>query len=243
MFVLSNSAQDFARVTRDAFRLTIASFSKAWLPSLIGNILLIIPWGLMYFFAESVEAVSPSWIVIALGFTCLFYPVLMSTTLLTVEAVADGRPIRLADCFRQAARTSLPCLIAAFLFLLLVGIGSVLLIAPGIFLFVSLSFWWVAIVTQEQGISEAFRTSRQLVLKNWWRTAFVLSVLFGIFCATPAMIETGMNLFPAALADTWPVELMGAALTILDLILTPILFSALMLVQTHDLQLRRQEAG
>jgi hypothetical protein len=57
------------------------------------------------------------------------------------------------------------------------------------------------------------------------------------------MIETGMNLFPAALADTWPVELMGAALTILDLILTPILFSALMLVQTHDLQLRRQEAG
>jgi hypothetical protein len=224
-------------------RLTLAAFSKAWLPSLLGNMVLISPWCLLYFFAESAEAVSQSSILIAAGATLLFYPVLMSTTLLAVKAVADGRPTGLADCFRQGARSGLPCLMASFLFMLLVVIGSVLLIVPGIILFVSMSFWWLAMLTQEQGILAAFHFSRQLVSKNWWRTAFVLSVLFGVFCATPAMIETGMNLFPAALADTWPVSLFGAALTILDLIITPILFSALMLVQMHDLKLRGQEAA
>jgi hypothetical protein len=241
MFVLSNQSQDFVKVTTDTYRLTIASFSKAWLPSLLGNILSLFAPCLLYFYSQSVEWEYSSWLLLSLCAMALLYPVVMISTLIAVKAVADGRQVSLMDNFKEGLQYIAPCIGASFLVLLFVSIGSVLLFIPGIFLFVSLSFWWSGIVTERQSALTAFGFSRKLVSKNWWRTALVLAAMFGLISAIPTMIDVAMNLFPAALADAWPVKLIGLILAILDIVITPILFSALMVVQLNDLKQRKQE--
>jgi hypothetical protein len=242
MFVLSNQPQDFVKVPCDAYRLTIASFPKACLPSLIGNILLLSPLCLMYFFLENGESEFPSWLWIYMCVMALLYPAVMIGTLIAVKAVADGQEVSLVDNFKQGIQYIVPCTVASFLFLFFVSIGSVLLLIPGFFLYVSLSFWWGGIVTEKQSALNAFRFSRKLVSKNWWRTAMILSQMFGLVIATSTMIDFAMNLFPTALADVWFVTLIGLALSILYIVIMPIFFCALMVVQLNDLKQRNQES-
>ncbi|SFC61688.1 hypothetical protein SAMN05421780_107120 [Flexibacter flexilis DSM 6793] len=70
------------------------------------------------------------------------------------------------------------------LFSLIVGIGIVFCIAPGIYLAVALSLAYpIAILEDGRSVGEAFSRSRKLIQNNWWSSFgyfFVVSIIFGM---------------------------------------------------------------
>lgn len=90
----------------------------------------------------------------------------------------------------------------------------------------------------KQGVFAAFRSSRQLVSGNWWRTTFVLSSVFGITIGFTAVQERIISNFSAADAEAWPALTLGGVLCLLDLVATPIMFSAGIVAQRNDLKRR-----
>lgn len=66
---------------------------------------------------------------------------------------------------------------ASFLYAIVVMIGSLLLIIPGVWLGVSLAFCFYAVVADNKGPIESLKYSHGLVKGNWWRTAAVLTIV------------------------------------------------------------------
>ncbi|MGV1049308.1 MAG: hypothetical protein ACOYD4_12400 [Solirubrobacterales bacterium] len=101
-----------------------------------------------------------------------------------VRDVQGGRrDSSVGELFGFAAPVLLPLIGAGLLSGLGIGIGMVLLVAPGLFL---LTIWAViapAIVIERRGALEAFGRSRQLVRGNGWPVFWVIVVAFLIALA------------------------------------------------------------
>lgn len=85
-------------------------------------------------------------------------------------------------------------------FLLAIWIGFLLLFVPGIFLMVSLYFWFVLVVVEDQNFVEAFRNSWTLAKGNRW------SLLgLGVIVAAVASVMIGGPMILAFLLTPWTV--------------------------------------
>jgi hypothetical protein len=87
------------------------------------------------------------------------------------------RHVRIRDTLSHVPPVVIPLFIVAFAQALLVAVGLVLLIVPGL---IALTFFAVvgpAVVAENPGIRGAFRRSRQLVRGNAWR---VFGVMFSL---------------------------------------------------------------
>jgi hypothetical protein len=117
-------------------------------------------------------------------------------------------------------------------------LALVLLIAPGVYLWVS---WWVsaqAVVADDLGPLEGMSRSRQLVKGNWWRTfgiALLISLIGGLLAAALGIPFLAVG----ALAGSGIVTLLG------QIILDGVIYSFTALAGTFlffDLKTRRAGA-
>jgi hypothetical protein len=76
-------------------------------------------------------------------------------------------------------------LLCTVLGLLLIGLGFVLFVLPGIYLLVGYSFSYMLIADRGLGVWEALETSRRVVNKNWWG-------VFGLTIMMLLLIAAGM---------------------------------------------------
>ena len=90
---------------------------------------------------------------------------------------------------------SLPALVPlAILTGAAVAVGTVLLVAPGVYLLVALSMALPALVLESKGPIEAMKFSWHLVRGHWWRTlgifivTFVIAVVFDLLAAVLAAV-------------------------------------------------------
>lgn len=80
---------------------------------------------------------------------------------------------------RNITRAFFNSAIGGIIFGILVSIGFILLLIPGIFLYVSLLFWIVYVAVEDNNFVESFRNSWHLTKENRWSVfALILSVLF-----------------------------------------------------------------
>lgn len=123
---------------------------------------------------------------IAAAVPLLLTPVLVTALHVTiVRDLGEGRVPTVMQALRSAA-PRFPLAIAALAgYALLVMGGVILLIVPGIWVFVAGYFATQAAVMERRGPLDAFRRSSELVEDRWWRTAgtlvFGLVVLNGAF--------------------------------------------------------------
>lgn len=118
-------------------------------------------------------------------------PVLVTALhVMIVRDLGDGRVPTVAEALRSAA-PRFPHAIAAFVVysLLVVG-GTILLIVPGIWVFVAGYFAAQAAVLEGRGPLAAFQRSSDLVDERWWRTAGTL--LLGWILLTVASFPAGL---------------------------------------------------
>ena len=94
-----------------------------------------------------------------------------------------GRPMTISGAYDSlGVSTFVTLALASILVGLVVGLGFVLLIIPGIYLAIRLVFVPQAIVLERKGVMDAFSRSWNLVEGSWWRVLGIVLV-FGIVVA------------------------------------------------------------
>jgi hypothetical protein len=168
-------------------------------------------------------------------------------TLCRIGAVAYGQTLSLGACMATGMRKLFPVILATILYSLAMMGGFLLLIVPGMILWLSLLFYALCIVLEDDGILESLRHSHRLVWGNWWRTAVIVTVIFVVYYVIYLAVEV-----PFAVADQMifapePGALPGFEQTILSMIgdviatvLTFPLMTSVFVVVFHDLKLRKE---
>ena len=95
------------------------------------------------------------------------------------------------------------------LFALLVGVGLILLIVPGVIAFTWFSLAPAAVEIEGRGVRDAFRRSRELVRGNFWR---VLALLGPVVVAGEALAEFLGASGPWLLGESFWGDWLGASL-------------------------------
>lgn len=161
-------------------------------------------------------------VALGLGFVILFLIGSMFSQVAlvrTASAYLDGRAIGPGESMRGGLAKVLPLLGLSFLLGLGVMAGMLLLIVPGIMLFVTWSVAAPALVEEDVGVTEAFGRSRALTKGARWRVFLVMVVtlvitwLLAAVAAIPSLMLTGSVEAGSGTTATVVVETVTATLT------------------------------
>lgn len=111
--------------------------------------------------------------------------------------VTDERRTLPLEYFTRNLGWMLLNLVVGFvLFYIALWIGFILLVVPGIFLLVSLFFWFVLVVVEDQNFFEAFRNSRRMTKGNRWSLVgigLIVTVVGWILMGIPMAISFALS--------------------------------------------------
>lgn len=174
-----------------------------------------------------------------------------------IDAIARGQSMSMGSAVGAGLRR-FPVLLAVSILLgLMVGIGTVLLIIPGIVLWGYFQLAMVAAVLERNGVFGSFGTSARLVSGNWWRTnvtifvAFVMMLVLFVVIATIAGIfagffgaaSAGSGASPADVADDLVAfQLVQQGLSAVLNVFVMTFFPSVLLAVFYDLKLRKEGA-
>lgn len=113
----------------------------------------------------------------------------------------QGREISFGDLFSVFNKT-LPLFLAAVLINIMVSLGFLLLILPGIYLGVSYLLVVPLIIDRDLGVWEAMEASRKAITKSWFR-------VFGLYLLLLLIVMVSM--IPLGIGLLWSVPLMAMA--------------------------------
>lgn len=168
----------------------------------------------------------------------VFYGALMKTVIVWAKA---GQAISFGAALAASARR-LPGLLLGFLLsALIILVGVILLVVPGIYFMGKLQLWMIAMFMDDAGAIDGLGISWRLTRDRWWRGTAIFTV--GLILVYVFALALGLvSGFAAALAhlsvtDTAIVnQLFGAAS---NFVVLP-LFVAILVVMYHDFKLRSE---
>ncbi|HEX7299766.1 MAG TPA: hypothetical protein VF257_12240 [Solirubrobacteraceae bacterium] len=114
-------------------------------------------------------------------------PLVTALHVVAVQGLARGEEPTVAGAVRGAAPRLVAAVAAVALYGLVVAVGLVLLVAPGVWLGVRCYFAAQAAVVDRLGPVEALTRSAEVVKPRWWRTFGVL-IVFALITAVPGAI-------------------------------------------------------
>ncbi|EHR49297.1 Uncharacterized protein family (UPF0259) [Saccharomonospora marina XMU15] len=105
-----------------------------------------------------------------------------------------GRPIGFAQAWEELRPRLLPLFGLTVVVTLLVAVGLVLFIVPGVWLFVLFSLAAPALVLERGSIGDALRRSPVLVRQSWWRVfgVLLLAMLIGFLISFVIQLPFGL---------------------------------------------------
>jgi len=180
-------------------------------------------------------------------FSALGYAMFLSVTYAYIKLYKEkGKDeFELPEVWTEANKYFFKILGANILFGLIIGIGFVLCIIPGVYLGVSLALIFTLIIFENKGIGDSFSRSFQLTKIQWWYTLLLLIVVFlitgiiGFIFKIPESIMSIMYVFKStnavygesAGADSMPMifYLFNAISTIATIFLNAIPLTAIAL--------------
>lgn len=111
--------------------------------------------------------------------TTAVIPPLYAGFIIVVFMLFKGQEIQFGDFFK-GFNYFLPLVLASIVMSILITIGMVLLVLPGIYLLVSYMFVSLLIVDYHMEFWQAMETSRKIVTKNWFSLFVFALILFVI---------------------------------------------------------------
>ncbi|MBD9359399.1 hypothetical protein [Methylomonas fluvii] len=151
-----------------------------------------------------------------------------------MDNVINEREDSFSEAITAGFRAFPSTFLAAFLYMVAIIVGYILLLVPGLILTLSLMFYLYFIVIDGLGGYRALRASHSLVWGHWWRTATIFTVPMVIWMA----VLFAMGFLMAFLATADNQVLMQILMNLLSVFFMPYFF-ALGYVQFHDLKLRK----
>jgi hypothetical protein len=182
-------------------------------------------------------------VVIGMGLYMWFYLAAMCR----IGGIAYGQDLGLGACIGMGLRRLFPVFVASILYMLAMTLGYILLIIPGMIVWVTLAFFPLCIMLEGDGIIESLRHSHRLVWGNWWRTAVIGTVVLVIYYVISIAIEIPFIIIAEVLSDpeagsgTKIVEMaLSTTGRVLSAVVTFPLLVSVYVVVFHDLKLRKE---
>ncbi len=161
-----------------------------------------------------------------------------------LDRIAAGADATLAQALAAAVRRFLPLFVAWLLFGLITTAGLFLLVVPGLYLMVTLSFLSFPLVLDGRGPVASLQISHRLVQGFWWHTATVMTIAV-IIAMLPylglTLVLGLVAVFAGGSATEW-VVLEWLLEAVVDVFVVPLLL-CLMYSIYRDLRLRKEAAG
>ncbi len=241
--------------TLDAgFKLYFVSFKRVLALTILAALSVSVPtYGLILAIPIfSVDDAAPGNTIIAtfiIGFVVFMtaYMSLYLAVLCRISGIAYDRNLSLGACMSTGLRRVIPVILATVLFGLAMMGGFLLLIVPGMILWVSLIFYSLCIVLDGDGILESLRHSHRLVWGNWWRTAVIGTVVLVVYYVIYLAIQVPFAVVDQMVFDSefGAVPGLGQAMLsmvgdIIAMVITLPLLTAVLVAVYHDLKLRKE---
>ena len=171
--------------------------------------------------------------------------ILYNAILSRVGEVAKGGDGDLYDSLILGIRKALPVFIAAILYTLAISVGFLLLVIPGLILMVTLLFFQVLIVVDDEGIIASLKLSHNLVWGNYWRTTAVILVPFFIIYALVMVVAFAAGIFGAINTPELVDGQMHMTFGVFDILMACMsvlmvpLLDSIFIAHVNDLKLRK----
>ncbi len=241
MYQAATAPQSIGGVLDDGFRLYRAALGRVIVLTFVALVLGQIPGVMM---TTSGGIPDPSSMLVPLLICSVLSAVCYAAVIARMNAVAEQRDMPLSEAVGVGLRRLLPLLVYSLLYGVIVAVGMVLLIVPGMIFGLSLMFGAFMVVVEGRGPVDGLAASHRLVWGHWWRTALIMTVAMFVVMAVYMLIAF-VSGFTVALASTAPT-ILGP---VLQLVVVPVvggavtpLFYALALAVFYDLRLRRSGA-
>lgn len=229
------------------FKASLQGWTKVFLP-VQGLALVAFLWGaLPYFFIPELKAYQYNGVLVKVLDQAVATVIYLLGLLIFYAAVyhrTDKVLIEQKSSFWESILFGLKRLWLLVLAMIISAVALILgyaaLVIPGIFLTVTLSFYYPMIVTEDKNAWEAFKACFQLIKGHWWRTAAVIIIPSIMVSIITAIIEFSLVKFYVALhPDSGIIALYPHLVRwILGAIYFPFI-ATLILIQLNDLKIRK----
>ena len=252
MYQLATAPESIGGVLDNGFKLFRASFVPLFPLVVLSTLATTVP---ATFFSRYVQRFAgeglPTWtrelgaeIFVGGVLTFLLVVVFTAAILVRIDAVANGRSMSLGQAF-TAGLGRTPALFGTMLLaFLIVFLGCLLVVIPGIILSVWYIFAPYVAAIESRGPIESLARARALVRGHWWRTAALLTLVgivagvLYIVLGIAAGIVVALN--PEQIAEgTLPWYLDYLLSPLLSAITTP-LATSLIVATYYDLKIRHE---
>ena len=171
--------------------------------------------------------------------------ILYNAILSRVGEVAKGGSGELYDSLIVGIRKAFPVFIAAILYTLAISVGFMLLIIPGLILMITLLFFQVLIVVDDEGIIASLKHSHRLVWGNYWRTSAIILIPFFIMYALIMVVAFAAGFFGAISTPDMADGQMQMTFGVFDILMAGVsvlmvpLLDSIFVAHVNDLKLRK----
>lgn len=182
MATLPTQPQSIGKVLDAGFKIYTQSFKQTFFLAVIPSIVTALPYviaGILPNMTAETDFTNPGvWIAIAIyGVAVIIISLAFyNAMILRIWGIATNHDPGFGESVNQGLGFFFPVMWGAILYMVAVTIGTVLLVIPGIILMLSLMFYTVVIVINDERGIKAMKYSHGLVWGNWWRTVIIFSV-------------------------------------------------------------------
>lgn len=208
---------DFGEILDVAFTLYRRHFSTFFLTALLPNLPIAAFWAYLGSVAgsgagapEEMSALAGVGTVLMAPYSAVAAIVVWAALVHQTSRAMTGGAVSLGDGYRRALRRFFPLLGAGIVAMVLIGLGFMLFIVPGVL--IALMFFAVvqAVVIEEEGPLSALGRSRELAREGWARIFGVLFVTW-LIVFLPTMAVFGGLGFLAAMVPGMAEGMTGGA--------------------------------
>lgn len=247
IYRLPTMPQSIGRVLDAGTKLYLVSFSRVVGLALLAQLAMFVPQLLSLGLATDSTLGSGTMSMIALSAVAVIVGVGPYMAVVARSwRIANGDDMSADDALRMGFRRIPRVILAGIYYGLVVGLGFVLLIIPGIYLAGALALFGAPLMFENTGAAASLSRSRELMRGHWWRGTTVLTVPLILVTAVLIVIQL-LPLFVHGIdissGDFKPTPLMeflsGAVGMLLNGLLGPWSIGVT-LVLYNDLRLRRE---
>jgi hypothetical protein len=251
MYLKPTEPHTIGGVLDDAIKLYRSSFANVWVLAFCAEIPISVP---RLYFEFAFKGINPNdyqalfAVIQQSGVGLYYFPIMLVFQVFylaitaSIDSVGRGAPLGFGESLGIGLRLLLRSIGMGFCFVVIIVIGTILLVVPGIYLFGALFLAVVAIVVDDAGVFASLGISWRLTQGHWWRTVTIYSVIAILGLIVAAVLGAviggtfagifGVRSLPSIVAN----QVLSFAVGVLIMSLTP---SALLSIY-YDLKLRRE---
>jgi len=178
------------------------------------------------------------------GAAALIWLMVRGALLARQSAVASGRLDTFGSALAFALRRLPGMVLGALIWIAATGVGTLLLVIPGMWLGGQLQLWMVAMFAEDIGALRSLGRSWQLIEGNWWRTSTIVSITV-LLTLVPSLFEgAGATIAIAVFRSPAATALIDMQLlSLLISVFTMPMVTVVMLAIYRDLTINREPAA